>query len=58
MIKKILIIDNNPVILKILSSSLEKEGYEVLTASDGLTAFDILQNHIPDIISNKNKVIL
>jgi diguanylate cyclase (GGDEF)-like protein/PAS domain S-box-containing protein len=50
MVKKILIIDNNPVIVKLLSSTLEKEGYEVLTASDGLSAFDILQNVVPDII--------
>ena len=50
MIKKILIIDNNPVVIKILSSVLAKEGYEVQTASDGLTAFDVLQNHVPDII--------
>jgi diguanylate cyclase (GGDEF)-like protein/PAS domain S-box-containing protein len=50
MIKKILLIDNNPVIITILRSALEKEGYDVLTASDGLTAFDILQNHVPDII--------
>ena len=48
--KKILIIDNNPVILKLLSSTLENEGYDVLTACDGLTAFDILQHHVPDII--------
>lgn len=50
MIKKILIIDNNPVVIKILRSALEKEGYEVVTASDGLTAFDVLQSYIPDII--------
>lgn len=50
MIKNILIIDNNPVVLKLLRASLEKEGYAVLTADDGLAAFDILQTHTPDII--------
>ncbi|MFH1216256.1 MAG: diguanylate cyclase [Pseudomonadota bacterium] len=48
--KKILVIDNNPVIRKMLSSALEKKNFKVLTAEDGLCAFDLLQNFIPDII--------
>jgi len=50
MIKNILIVDNNPVVLKLLSATLEREGYTVNTANDGLVAFDILQKHTPDII--------
>jgi|GEM_PF-1951752 len=47
---KILIVDNNPVIRKMLSSALEKEKYQVECAEDGLSAFDLLDRFIPDII--------
>ncbi|MBW1782849.1 MAG: response regulator [Deltaproteobacteria bacterium] len=48
--KKILIVDDNPGMLKIMNRFLEREGHEVLTAADGLSALDILKNHIPDVI--------
>ncbi|MFO7761720.1 MAG: diguanylate cyclase [Thermodesulfobacteriota bacterium] len=50
MINSILIIDNNPVILKMLTSVLGKAGYQVKTAMDGLSAFDLILNSPPDII--------
>jgi len=48
--KKILVVDNHPVMLKFMTSLLEKEGYQVLTAEDGLSAIDILKTYIPDAI--------
>lgn len=48
--KKILVVDNNLFILECMSDLLKKEGYQVLTARDGLTALDIIKIHIPDII--------
>jgi len=48
--KKILIVDDDPGMLKIMSRFLEREGNEVLTAADGLSALDILKNYIPDVI--------
>ncbi|HPA13917.1 MAG TPA: response regulator [Desulfobacterales bacterium] len=48
--KKILVVDNHPVILKFMKSLLEKEGHQVLTAEDGIRALEILKNHVPDII--------
>jgi PAS domain S-box-containing protein len=48
--KKILVVDNHPVMLKFMANLLEKEGHEVLTAQDGLSALDILKNYIPDIM--------
>ncbi|MBU4260648.1 MAG: diguanylate cyclase [Proteobacteria bacterium] len=47
---KILVVDNNPVIRKMLSSALEKEKYQVECAEDGLSAFDCLDRFVPDII--------
>lgn len=48
--KKILVVDNHPMILKLMSNLLEKEGYEVKVASDGLSALDILKNYMPELI--------
>ncbi|MCP4576344.1 MAG: response regulator [Deltaproteobacteria bacterium] len=48
--KKILVVDNHPVILRYMANLLGKEGHQVKTAGDGLSALDILIAYIPDII--------
>jgi PAS domain S-box-containing protein len=48
--KEILVVDNHPVILKFMANLLEKKGHRVLTASDGLSALEILKTNIPDVI--------
>ena len=48
--KKIFVVDNHPMILKLMANLLEKKGYEVMTAGDGLTALDILKTFTPDVI--------
>ena len=48
--KKILVVDNHPMMLKFMSNLLEKGGHQVLTASDGLSALEILKTNIPDVI--------
>ena len=48
--KKILVVDNHPVMLKFMSNLLEKRGHQVLTAPNGLSALDILKTNIPDVI--------
>jgi diguanylate cyclase (GGDEF)-like protein/PAS domain S-box-containing protein len=47
---KILIVDNNPVVRKMLSAALERDGYQVESAEDGLSAFDLLDVFVPDVI--------
>lgn len=47
---KILLVDSDPTLLKSLPPRLEKAGYEVITASDGLRALDILSDLAPDAI--------
>jgi CheY-like chemotaxis protein len=49
-IKKILVVDDNPVMLKVLSLSLKTNGYEVFTAVDGPEAFSIVRQEKPDLI--------
>lgn len=48
--RKILVVDNHPMVLRLITNLLEKEGYEVRTAADGLGALDILKSYVPDII--------
>ena len=48
--KKIMVVDNDVMLLEFMSDLLEKEGYHVLTAKDGLTALEKLKAYIPDIM--------
>jgi len=48
--KKILLVDNHPVMLKFMTNFLQKEGYQVRAAADGLSALDILKTYFPDFI--------
>ena len=48
--QKVLVVDNNPVVLTYMAKFLEKNGYTVKTAEDGLKALDLVQEYIPDII--------
>jgi len=47
---KILVVDDDPVILKALSSALEPRGYQVFTAVDGPAAFTVVLWEQPDLI--------
>ena len=48
--KKILVVDNHPVMLKFMTDLLEKERHYVVTAENGLVALDILDTFTPDVI--------
>lgn len=47
---KILIVDDEPDILDFLSYNLRREGFEVITASSGKEALDIVQKNRPHLI--------
>lgn len=46
----ILIVDDNPMNLKLLCAILEGEGHEVLQASDGVEALVILEDRLADVV--------
>ena len=48
--EKILVVDNQPLILRLMSNFLGKKGYEVKTAPDSLTALAVLTDFVPDIM--------
>jgi DNA-binding response OmpR family regulator len=48
--KKILIIDDNPVVLKVLEMTLSAYGYEPFVASNGDDGINIVREERPDLI--------
>ncbi|MDP3665835.1 MAG: response regulator, partial [Sediminibacterium sp.] len=48
--RKILIADDEPDILEIVSYNLSKEGYEIYTAKDGNEAIERAKQLHPDLI--------
>ncbi len=50
MSKKILIVDDEPDLCKVLLFILENEGYEVFGAENGQQALDLVKNIVPDLI--------
>ena len=51
MSKKILIIDDEEDVRVYLEALLSKEGYETVTASDGVEALEVLKAEKPDLIT-------
>ncbi len=49
-VTKILVVDDDPDIVELLQYNLQKEGYQVQTATNGRAAIDIAQQFVPDII--------
>jgi twitching motility two-component system response regulator PilG len=46
----ILIVDDSPTVRKLVSMTLEKSGYAIMTAADGYEAADQLLKSLPDLI--------
>jgi|UniRef100_A0A7C4MMF1 CheY-like chemotaxis protein len=49
--KKIMVIDDDPIIVSYLETLFQDNGYETCTASDGLQAMDVVQRERPDLIT-------
>ncbi len=47
---KVLVVDDEPTLLQALTYNLRKEGYEVVTASDGVQALAVARSAKPDLI--------
>jgi CheY-like chemotaxis protein len=48
--QKVLVVDDDPLFLKITSTQLEHEGYEVLTAKDGCEAIAAVRKQKPNVV--------
>jgi len=49
-VKRILAVDDEPHILKLVAFSLRSGGFEVLEASDGLSAIEVARAEQPDLV--------
>ncbi len=47
---KVLVVDDEPDIVEILKYNLQKEGYEVATAEDGIKGVKVAGKFLPDVI--------
>ena len=47
---RILIVDDEPNIVRLLSMSLKSDGYETYSAYDGKQAFEVFEKEKPDIV--------
>lgn len=50
MTKRILIVDDEPRYLRLLEANLHSEGYEVITAQDGMQALDVFSTNPIDLV--------
>lgn len=48
--KRILIVDDEPQITRVLRTSLSNQGYDIRAANDGETALEILKDWTPDMV--------
>ncbi|TFF39569.1 fused response regulator/phosphatase [Mucilaginibacter psychrotolerans] len=48
--KKILLVDDNPLVLEMMGRALSKEGFECMKAASAQQAIQLLQQQLPDII--------
>ena len=51
MAKKVMVVDDDPNIVKYITAILEDAGYETCSASDGNEAYDVLKANNPDLIT-------
>jgi two-component system KDP operon response regulator KdpE len=48
--KRILVVDDEPQITRVLRTSLSSHGYDLRVANDGETALEIMKDWVPDLI--------
>jgi two-component system KDP operon response regulator KdpE len=48
--RRILVVDDEPQITRVLRTSLSSQGYDVRVANDGETALEIMKDWIPDLV--------
>jgi len=51
MAKKILIIDDDPIVVKYLKTLFHDNGYETCSATDGVKGLEVLKKEKPDLIT-------
>jgi len=45
-----MVIDDDPLILRLIKDTLQPEGYDVIVAADGVAGMSLLRDAIPDLV--------
>jgi two-component system, cell cycle response regulator CpdR len=56
MAAKILVVDDEPSVLAVVSRALRDEGHEVIAVSNGQTAYDVTLNEAVDVVVTNNRM--
>ncbi|MDI6739854.1 MAG: response regulator [Candidatus Edwardsbacteria bacterium] len=48
--KKIMVVDDEPYIARVIKFKLEQEGYTVISANDGITGLNKIREEKPDLV--------
>lgn len=51
MAKKILVVDDEQAVVRYMTTLFEDHGYEVIAATDGAEALEVLDHSVPDLIT-------
>jgi len=54
MAAKILVVDDEPSVLAVVSRALRDEGHEVIAVSNGQTAYDVVLDEMVDVVVTNN----
>ena len=47
---RVLVVDDDPLLVRLVRTHLDKAGYKVLTAADGDEALEVASNELPDLV--------
>ena len=50
LLKKVLVVDDDPYILMSLEFLMKKNGYDVMVARNGSEALDLVERQVPDVV--------
>lgn len=50
-VKRILVVDDEPLLCRMVGAMLKKAGYEIVTANNGAQALEAVAEHSPDLLT-------
>ena len=53
---RILVVDDEPSVLAVVSRALREEGHEVIAVSNGQTAYDVARDQTVDVVVTNNRM--
>jgi CheY-like chemotaxis protein len=54
---RLLLVGNEPHLIEVLRISLESDGHHIMTALDGLEAFEMVSGRLPNVVVTDSKML-